>query len=603
MLLTALKAYSDANQDSALPAFYDMQEARYRIDLDRDGNLISFTELSDPDNPRRGVKLAIPCLKRTSSIVPLILDRGDYLLGISQQKPAAAEQIKADARTLRAHEAYVDQLADAAASTDATSLRALLRFAKSFTPGEDDPRLPEGFVASAFIAVYVDGQLVSEDPQVRRWWANRQSSAGGSHDDSSATVLGKRACGVCGRFGDCVEFIPVGIRGFGSIGGTATMALISGNKDVFERHGMPRANGASVCLACGTATHEALNRLLSDATHCKRLGNSKILWWATDACPDLLAAILEGQTEGAVGEVLSSIVSGRRRLSVDSARFYSIALGASKARIVVRSWIDTTLVAAQENIRTWFLRLRVVDTDGSLATPPGLFRLLDSLAPPGQGDALTRIDPKLSTQLLDAALRGAPLPRSVLAQVAARLRAEQGAVTTPRASLLKACLVSPDHPNLEDFMTGLDRNDTDPAYLCGRLLAVFDQTAGLATSAQHSVIDRSYASASTMPQVTFTRLLRLHRAHLDKLRRDRPGAAFNLNTEVTEIMNGFESSAGIPTTLALPGQARFALGLYHQQAAQSANRTAAKQAKASRTVTTAATTDPDIDAIIDENEE
>jgi CRISPR-associated protein Csd1 len=603
MLLTALKAFSDANNETGLPDFYDLQEVGYRVDLDRDGNLLSFVAMNDPANPKRGLRLPIPYIKRTSSIVPLVIDKGDYLLGVTPTKKEDDERAKAAIRTPKAHRAYLDLLAEAVAATHAEPLRALERFARSFVAVDNDPRLPDGFDAAGFVAVYVDGLLVSEDSRVQKWWADRQTASGANraspHGDASAAGYDE-ICGVCGRPGASVEVIPIGIRGFGSLGGSATMALISGNDDAFVRHGMPRASGAGVCIDCGRATHQALNRLIGDPKHCKRLGTTLTVWWATEECEDLLAAVLEGHTDGAVGEVLSSITSGRLRRPVDASRFYGVSLGASKSRIVIRSWIDTTLGEAQDHICSWFQRLRVVDKwDGSIAAPPGLFRLLASLAPPGQGDALSRIDPSLPISLLETALAGRALPWSVLAQVLGRIRAEQGAVTPLRAALLKACLVSPDHPNLEEHMTGLDLDNNDPPYLCGRLLAMLDQASRLATSANNALVDRSYASASTMPAVTFTRLLRLHRSHLDKLKRDNPGAAFRIDRTVTEIMNGFGGTSGLPAHLGMAEQGRFALGLYHQEAA---SRASAQAAKAARAVS-GQPSDRELEPTINENEE
>lgn len=602
MLLTALKAYNEAHKDTGLPDFYDQQEVRYRIDLDRDGNLLSFIAIHDPDSPRHGIKVPIPYVKRTSSVVPLIIDKGDYLLGIPPTKKTEPEKQKAEARTPLAHQAYLNLLAEAAEITNAESIAALLHFARSFVPRDDDPRLPEGFDAAAFIAVFVDGQLVTEDPRVQKWWASRQNSANTGRPSArpeSSPDSSDQICGVCGQPGGGVEMIPVGIRGFGPVGGGATMALISGNDEAFERHGMPRASGAAVCIDCGNATHQALNQLIGDPTHCKRVGTALMVWWATEDCVDLLAAVLDGYSEGAPGELLSSIASGRLRLPLDTSRLYAVALGASKSRIVVRNWIDITLREAQDNISAWFRRVRVVDREGSVAPPPGLFRLLASLAPPGQGDALGRIDPKLSTNLLEASLTGREIPRSVLAQLLGRLRAERGSVTPLRAALLKASLVPPDHPNLEEHMTGLDLDNTDPPYLCGRLLALLDQAARLATSANNALIDRSYASASTMPAVTLTRLLRLHRSHLDKLKRDNPGAAFRIDATVTEIMSGFEGGSSIPATLSISEQARFALGLYHQEAA---SRAAAAAAKAARTAA-GAPADPQTASVTNNDQE
>ena len=586
MLLNALKAYSEANKDTALPDFYDLQEVRYRIDLDGVGNLLSFTEMNHPESPNRGIKLPIPYVKRTSSIVPLVIDKGDYLLGIPPTKKTDAEQLKAAARTPVAHQAYLALLEEGELATGSESLVALLRFARGFVPTENDPRLPNGFDAASFVAVYVDGRLVSKDPRIQSWWADRQMTpkvVDAAPGAQQATPRGHgHVCGVCGRPSAGVETIKTGIRGFGPVGGSANMALISGNDEAFERHGMLRASGAAVCIDCGNATHQALNQLIADPTHCKRVGQSLMVWWSTADCDDLLGAVLEGHTEGAVGEVVSSITSGRVRVPLDMERFYGVSLGASKSRIVVRNWIDITLRKAQDHITAWFGRVRVVDRDGSVALPPGLFRLLASLAPPGQGDPLERIDPNLSTALLEGALAGRPIPRSVLAQILGRIRAESGAVTPLRAALLKACLVPPDHPNLEDYMTRLDPDNTDPPYLCGRLLAMLDQAARLATTANNALVDRSYVAASTMPAVTFTRLLRLHRAHLDKLGRDNPGARFRIDTTVSDIIGGFEGTTGIPATLGISEQARFALGLYHQQAASRSQSRAAVAAKALR---------------------
>lgn len=126
-------------------------------------------------------------------------------------------------------------------------------------------------------------------------------------------------------------------------------------------------------------------------------------------------------------------------------------------------------------------------------------------------------------------------------------------------------------------MTALDTAGKDVAYRCGRLLALLDAAARTATSARNDLVDRSYAAASTMPASTFPRLLKLHRAHINKLRRDRPGAAARIQAEVEEVLDGVSS---LPALFRPSEQARFALGLYHQQAAGRARRMAAKAVNA-----------------------
>lgn len=578
MLLSALKEYAGRSKDQpdSLPDFYDRQEVRYRIDLDADGNLLDFTPLVDPDRPKRGMRLAIPYLKRTVGVVPFPVDRGDYVLGIPATRKTEEDQAKAAARSPVVHAAYVALLADAAEETGLPALAAMRRFAEGYQPDNDTKR-PEGFDASSFVVIYVDGALVTEDLVLQRWWAERQRKTSGGRLDSERLSV----CGVCALPAEPVEWIPVAIRGLGAIGGKATMALVSGNMDVFERHGLARAMSASLCLDCGRATHQALNQLIADPTHAKRLGTSIFVWWATEETEDWLAALLDGDTEESVRDVLDSLATGKAQPSLDSSRFYGLSLGANSIRVVVRTWVDATLRDTQEHIGCWFNRMGVVDKSGSPGQRPGLLRLLASLAPPGKGDALSRIDPKLPTALLESALTGRALPPAVLSQVLARVRSEQGAVTALRAALLKACITPVDHPNLEEYMQGLDTTVTDPAYLCGRLLALLDDAARLATSANNTLVNRSYSSSSTMPAITLTRLLRLHRAHLDKLERDSPGAARRIDVNVAEILSGLEA-AGLPRTLSVSEQGRFALGLYHQQAAGRAAAAAGAAAKAVR---------------------
>lgn len=585
MLLSALREFAFRNRDAeSRPDFYSMQEVRYRIDLDGEGRLLSFDACADPDRPKHGVKLAIPYLKRTRAVIPLPLDRGDYVLGVPATKKDPRDQAKADARAPELHQAWLDLIGRAASETGLPTLAAMHRFGADYDRDDATVR-PQNYDASAFVAVYVEGVLVTREPVFQRWWAESQRAGEGVIGDVEDS---SRVCSVCGARAQPLKNVTTAIRGMGGIGGQAIMALVSGNEDVFERHGMPRAAGASLCIDCGEASHQALNQLLADPTHAKRFGQAIFVWWATVDADDWMDALFNGHTEESVRALLGSIATSRKSVAVDPDRFYAVTLGANASRVVVRSWVDTTLRDAQQHILRWSGRIAVVGWDGRAADRPGIFRMLASIAPPGQGDPLSRLEPGLPDAVLQAALAGRALPPAVLAQVVGRLRADQGKVTALRAALLKACLTPPDHPTPEDHMTGLDTDSTDPAYLCGRLLALLDDAARLATTARNSLVSRSYASASTMPGITLTRLLRLHQAHLEKLVRDKPGAAWRIQSAVTEILDHFPA-ADLPRTLSVTQQGRFALGLYHQQAA---GHRAASEAKASRVLEAAASSDP-----------
>ena len=103
---------------------------------------------------------------------------------------------------------------------------------------------------------------------------------------------------------------------------------------------------------------------------------------------------------------------------------------------------------------------------------------------------------------------------------------------------------------------------TDAPYLLGRLFAVLERVQQQAQPGINATIrDRYYGAASTTPVLVFTTLLRLKNAHLKKLSEAQTTYFERLIGEIMLPLSDF------PRQLALPQQARFALGYYHQRQA------------------------------------
>jgi CRISPR-associated protein Csd1 len=192
--------------------------------------------------------------------------------------------------------------------------------------------------------------------------------------------------------------------------------------------------------------------------------------------------------------------------------------------------------------------------------------------------------------LLHAALTGTPLPQDLLFQAVRRNRAEQ-TVTRPRAALIKLVLCSwPETSQMEETMVQLDQDNTQPAYRCGRLLAVLEEVQRRAIpNVNASIIDRYFGTASAAPAAVFPRLVRGAQPHLAKLERDNRGAYVALQRRLEDILGGLELRkvgvlyTGFPISLTLQEQGLFSLGYYHQraydraQAAEAAERRRAGQ--------------------------
>ncbi len=128
----------------------------------------------------------------------------------------------------------------------------------------------------------------------------------------------------------------------------------------------------------------------------------------------------------------------------------------------------------------------------------------------------------------------------------------------------------------------LDPGQQNPAYLCGRLMAVYESLQYAASGeVNHSVADRFYTLASTYPGLAFPKMEVLSKAHLQKLRRDKPGAMVRLSQEIDELHLAIEKASGFkfPKALDLDGQGRFVLGYHHQRADQMSKIRAAKRSK------------------------
>ena len=115
----------------------------------------------------------------------------------------------------------------------------------------------------------------------------------------------------------------------------------------------------------------------------------------------------------------------------------------------------------------------------------------------------------------------------------------------------------------------------DPAYNCGRLLAVLAETQAKAHEYKlegAGVAERYFGTASVSPSSVFPLLLRLNRHHLNKIRKsDRFGGHERfLEDAIQDILIKFRPEISnqpprFPRLLDLQAQGRFAIGFYQQK--------------------------------------
>ncbi len=245
-------------------------------------------------------------------------------------------------------------------------------------------------------------------------------------------------------------------------------------------------------------------------------------------------SLLDDPADEPLKQLVDSVHKGRNIAdTIDATPFYLLALSGNSARAIVRGYLETTLHDAKANVANWFKHLRITDTGKDFSGKPNDKFPLWQLALATTFDSAA-VAPDTGERLLTAALTGGPVPESLLALCLKRLMAEGSeAFLGSRLALIKLILTRREVPVTER----LDPDETHPAYVPGRLPAVFEQTQYAALGdVNANVVDKFYGTLSSAPAMVVGRLQDNARNHLRKLRRDKPGTAVVLEKRLMEVL-------------------------------------------------------------------
>jgi CRISPR-associated protein Csd1 len=365
--------------------------------------------------------------------------------------------------------------------------------------------------------------------------------------------------------------------------------LIGYDKEAFLSYGLKQSANGAVSEEAACAYRAALNCLLEE--HSQQLAGAKVAHWFSHSVPpaeDPLAwlacdeDVQELSAQRRAAEMLRCIRSGERP-DLLSNHYYALTLSGASGRVMVRDWMQGQFEELVEGVAAWFEDLEIVNHTGSgLARNPRIERAVTCLLPkkPPHQDWVRPLG-SVRFDLWRAALKkGTPLPLEALTRIVLlnRTFAQTGeledAVTNQRdlgltisvlharMGLLKAYhLRSPKGGT--PMKAYLNEDHTDPAYQCGRLMAVLArlQRAALGDVGA-GVVQRFFGAASATPALVLGRLTRNSQFHLNKLE---PGLAYWHETRIADIWSRIKDS--VPGVLGFEQQSLFALGYYQQIAA------------------------------------
>lgn len=571
MILQALYEYYQRKKEdpkcNIAPEGWEWKEIPFLVLIDKEGSFIRFNDTRENvGDKKRAHPFLVPSLgeKKGNGIkANLFWENIEYMFGIPV--PTRNKPMPDPDRIKEQHEAFQARIEKLSGNSD------LLQSMKKFVAKDHsrevirDPQWNTILSVNQNILIATNqGSPVSNDDEIIQATNNlfRESQSIG-------------ICLVTGNKSEIAKLEPA-IRGLPGGDQKAERAFVSFNHDAFISFGKEKNFNAPICRSVSFAYSTALNYLLRrDSENKFPLCDSTAVFWSQkcsesyDLEDDFGWFFKDSPKDDAekgvraVKNLYEAFHSGKLPLD-EGNRFYVLGLAPNAARIAVRFWKTGSIREFADKIILHFNDFEIARGPKEMQYLP-LNQILRSTALEYKID---NVPPNLAGAVVESILDGTPYPISLFQQCIRRIRAEQS-VTRPRAAILKAYInrFNRIHNHSEKEVTvPLDKTNTNPGYLFGRLFAMLEKAqitaAGGPGKLNTTIRERFYGAFSSSPITVLPMLMKLKNHHLAKLG-DRPKLKNWFEGKIAEIIDGLKAH-DLPAHLILEDQARFAIGYYHQ---------------------------------------
>jgi CRISPR-associated protein Csd1 len=597
MLVQALASYADTYLANELnDVAWEKKPVPWLLEISSQGTFFNVTpRMTEVTRGKKQVQipmeLSVPRspVNRNSGHHPLLaVDDIAYVLGVGAWTP---DKVTDKEKAEKHHDAFVELVGRAAAETGDAALNACARFYADPAEVERARQALREAKPGALVALSVGGPLVDREAVQAFWRKHYQAAFAERMEGNPGECL---IAGTTGAIAPTHEKI----KGVSSLGGQASgVALMSFDKEAFRSYGWEQNRNSPVSPERALAYVLALNHLLKPGkldqpTRRDKAGIGFVFWLRSPERFDPFKYLDPPDTAA-----VDALLDLDSRVDPDSNMFYLTGVSGNGGRLRVRYWVMDSLAHIKRNLRQWHQQLRVAWPWEDDPGPVRLWQLEYVLDREGKPPAHQEL------ALLKRAIEGEaqPLGYAMLAAALSRLRHPEeetpvgGKKKDPMRlqrlrvpmGLVRLC-VNDIHrkQGAKEMSEGLDESCAIPAYICGRLMAVFENLQRASVRADQkrrqdksdaevpkadvnlSVTDRYYAVASTYPAVAFPKIILLAESHKRKLRRDNTPAAVAIQKDIEALHNKLQprESGAYPAKLSLEGQGLFALGYYHQKA-------------------------------------
>ena len=410
--------------------------------------------------------------------------------------------------------------------------------------------------------------LLHEDSQIKSAWQSFR-------EKTNATPENLTQCAVTG---EKLSVARIHNKIKGVVGGQASGTVLVGFKTTAGcSYGNEQSFNSNISENAMKKYTYALNTLLADRRHKQLLDDITVVYWAVggekhEKYVDCLSYCLFGDDDKTdkdeAEKMLHSLAEKSREGTVsantlasfdeidENVTFYILGIKPNASRLSVKFFY-------RQKCGDLFKAIAQHQTDiqiGKDFRPIPLWRLKNELKSPKSSKE--NIDASLLTAIFKSVIYGTPYPGYLLSGMMTRVKTDR-TMNDVRAGVIKACInrKARVRGQKEELQLALDTQNTNQAYLCGRLFAVLEhiQQAAATAKLNRTIKDAYFSSAASKPALVFPKLLMLSQNHIKKLNEKNTVFYNKLITEIVDKLNG-----EFPNTLMLDDQGRFMIGYYHQ---------------------------------------
>lgn len=588
MILKALFDYYDrqnaCQEDCLAPIGFEDREIGFVIVIDSDGNYLDMEDFNFQEGGAQEFRV-VQYIERTSNaseIACVFWDSPEYVINLSGK--IIADELQAKTHAFSSKVDFFCEL-----YPDNQEFRAVSLFYKK--QEYKNPKLIESqkikrIVSSETIIRYmtfrVDGyeDIVASHEDLQNYVKKQ-------YDTSEH----KGTCFITGKTNMPLAKNSSVVKIFDS---AATSKLLSYNFNSANSYGRKEIGNFPISIEADSKIYNAFRYLLRRGSESKQLYaplshangkkrksntllvNRTMLFWASSnsdesqKMEELAWDAIDNRdnpnlkTEQ-VKSLFNSVLNGHSPITT-SDKFYLLGLAPNAARIAVVYWRECTLYEFAMELRDHFSDTEIVDyryEERKGTFYQGVYSIMGAVVKDGR---VSDLPPRFVETLVKSIIQGTPYPEPLYQACLGRIIAERK-VTITRAAFIKGYLNRKhkmSNNNHQPITPMLNKEETNPGYLCGRLFAVYEyaQERSVKDEGGKSTIrDRFFSSALTRPRTTFIELAKILNYYYSKIS-SQPLVKKLKNTE-NEIMMKLDSN--FPIALGKDDQGRFVIGYYHQR--------------------------------------